>query len=135
MHLRSDRKFFKIFIFFKNLKSSNILQSFNFLEIYSYSSKILQNSSNLAKFSCTSKIFKFLKNREILQLPKNGLFTKIFLCNYLVWINVLQPKIIAAYEKASPLKRARLNNQSTPYWSSDLAGAMWLGRHGTPTRL
>jgi hypothetical protein len=35
-------------------------------------------------------------------------------------INVLQSKIIAAYEKACPLKRARLN-QSTPYWSSDLA--------------
>jgi hypothetical protein len=34
-------------------------------------------------------------------------------------LNVLQSKIIAAYEKACPLKRARLN-QSTPYWSSDL---------------
>jgi hypothetical protein len=34
-------------------------------------------------------------------------------------VNVLQSKIIAAYEEAHPLKRARLN-QSTPYWSSDL---------------
>jgi hypothetical protein len=35
-------------------------------------------------------------------------------------VNVLQSKIIASYEKACPLKTARLN-QSTPYWSSDLA--------------
>jgi hypothetical protein len=36
-------------------------------------------------------------------------------------VNVLQSKIIAAYEKACPRKRTRLN-QSTPYWNSDLAG-------------
>jgi hypothetical protein len=36
-------------------------------------------------------------------------------------VNVLQSKIIAAYEKACLLKTARLN-QSTPYWSSDLVG-------------
>jgi hypothetical protein len=35
-------------------------------------------------------------------------------------VNVLQSKIIAAYQKACPLKRTRLN-QGTPYWSSDLA--------------
>jgi hypothetical protein len=43
-------------------------------------------------------------------------------------VNVLQSKIInAAYEKACPLKRARLN-QSTPYWSSDLAGLRRVAR-------
>jgi hypothetical protein len=42
-------------------------------------------------------------------------------------VNVLQSKIIAAYEKTCPLKTARLN-QSTPYSGSDLAR---LGGHGT----
>jgi hypothetical protein len=42
-------------------------------------------------------------------------------------VNVLQLKIIAAYEKTCPLKRARLN-QSTPYWSSDLAGLCKVAR-------
>jgi hypothetical protein len=36
-------------------------------------------------------------------------------------VNVLQSKIIAANEKACPLKRARLN-QSTLYWRFDLTG-------------
>jgi hypothetical protein len=36
-------------------------------------------------------------------------------------VNVLQSKINAAYEKACPLRRTRLN-QSTLYWSSDLTG-------------
>jgi hypothetical protein len=35
-------------------------------------------------------------------------------------VNVVQSKIIAAYKKACPLKRVRLN-QSTVYWSSELA--------------
>jgi hypothetical protein len=42
-------------------------------------------------------------------------------------VNVLQSKIIAAYEKACPLKRVRLN-QSTPSWSFDLAGLHRVGR-------
>jgi hypothetical protein len=52
-------------------------------------------------------------------------------------VNVLQSKIIAAYEKSCPLKRARLN-QSTPYWSSDLkrlrkvARRAWNNRSSNP---
>jgi hypothetical protein len=40
-------------------------------------------------------------------------------------VNVLQSKIIAAYEKVCLLRRARLK-QSTSYWSSDLAGTTFL---------
>jgi hypothetical protein len=44
-------------------------------------------------------------------------------------VNVLQLKVIAAYEKICPLKRAKLN-QSTPYWIwQDFA--RWLGGHRT----
>jgi hypothetical protein len=42
-------------------------------------------------------------------------------------VNELQSKIIAAYEKACSLKRTTLN-QSTPYWSSDLAGLRKIAR-------
>jgi hypothetical protein len=46
---------------------------------------------------------------------------------------VLQSKIIAAYEKAYPLRKARLN-QSTPYWSSDLVGLRKVARRAWNNR-
>jgi hypothetical protein len=42
-------------------------------------------------------------------------------------VNVLKSKIIAAYEKVFPLRRARLI-QSTPYCGSDLAGLLRVAR-------
>jgi hypothetical protein len=46
-------------------------------------------------------------------------------------VNVQQSKVIAAYEKVCPLKRARLN-QSKPYWSFDLAGLRGNNRSSNP---
>jgi hypothetical protein len=48
-------------------------------------------------------------------------------------VNVLQLKIIAAYEKVCPLKRARLN-QRKPYWSSDLTGLCKVARRAWNNR-
>jgi hypothetical protein len=48
-------------------------------------------------------------------------------------VNVLQAKIIAAYEKACPLKRARLI-QGTPYWTSALAGFRRMARRAWNNR-
>jgi hypothetical protein len=45
----------------------------------------------------------------------------------------MQLKIIAAFEKTCPLKRARLNH-STPYWSSDLAGLCKVARRAWNNR-